>query len=142
MIPHATLSAVLRPLPAEGAGTAGTSRRKPTAAETAQEFESVLLGSFIQAMLPKHVENVLGRGLAGEIWKSMLSEKLGAELARRGDFGIAELVREAGDAARPAGTGRTVIQAQEPGSRVLSVASDHSFVPTSDWTHATTVERS
>jgi len=140
LIPHATLSAVLRPLPAEVAGSAGTSRRQPTAADAAQEFESVLLQSFIQAMLPKHAENVLGRGLAGEIWKSMLSEKLGAELARRGDFGIAELVREAGDAARPAGTGR--IEAPEPGSRALTVASDLSIAPMSDWTHATTVERS
>lgn len=65
---------------------------KPDAPE---EFEAFVLQTFIQEMLPKEADNVFGSGIAGDIWKSLLSEKLAFEVAQRGDFGIAELVRGA-----------------------------------------------
>lgn len=40
-------------------------------------------------MLPKNAVNVFGKGSAGEFWKSMLAEKMGDELARSGQVGIA-----------------------------------------------------
>ena len=40
-------------------------------------------------MLPKNATTVFGKGSAGEFWRSMLAEKMGDELARSGQVGIA-----------------------------------------------------
>jgi Rod binding domain-containing protein len=53
------------------------------------QFEAFVLQSFIQSMLPKNAPGVFGKGLAGDVWKSMLAEKLGSEMARSGRIGIA-----------------------------------------------------
>jgi peptidoglycan hydrolase FlgJ len=53
------------------------------------QFESFVLQSFVQSMLPKNATSVFGKGSAGEFWKSMLAEKMGDELARSGQVGIA-----------------------------------------------------
>jgi Rod binding domain-containing protein len=45
-------------------------------------------------MLPKDAEGVYGTGIAGDIWRSMLSEKLAFEVAERGGLGIADQVRD------------------------------------------------
>jgi hypothetical protein len=54
------------------------------------QLEAFLMQTFIQSMLPKKAEHVFGKGTAGEIWKSMLAEKLGNEIAKSGQIGIAE----------------------------------------------------
>ena len=54
------------------------------------QFEAFVLQSFVQSMLPKNATNVYGRGTAGEVWRSMLAEKIGEELARSGQVGIAQ----------------------------------------------------
>lgn len=53
------------------------------------QFESFVLQTFVQSMLPKNASSVFGKGSAGEFWKSMLAEKMGDELARSGQVGIA-----------------------------------------------------
>jgi peptidoglycan hydrolase FlgJ len=53
------------------------------------QFEAFVLQSFLQSMLPHNATNVFGRGSAGEFWRSMLAEKMGEELARSGQVGIA-----------------------------------------------------
>jgi Rod binding domain-containing protein len=58
-----------------------------------KEFEAFFLQSVIQEMLPKDAEGVYGSGIAGDIWRSMLSEKLAFEVAERGGLGIADQVR-------------------------------------------------
>jgi len=40
-------------------------------------------------MLPKDTEGVYGKGLAGDMWKSQLAEKLADVMAERGGIGIA-----------------------------------------------------
>jgi peptidoglycan hydrolase FlgJ len=70
---------------------------KPGAPE---EFEAFVMQSFIQEMLPKGADNVFGKGIAGDIWRSMLAEKLAYEVAARGDLGIAQAVAQ--DAKQPA----------------------------------------
>lgn len=55
-----------------------------------QEFESFVLRSFVESMLPKDAESVFGSGTAGDVWKGMLAEKIGAEIAQSGGIGIAE----------------------------------------------------
>lgn len=54
------------------------------------QFEAFVLQSFVQSMLPKNATNVFGKGSAGEFWRSMLAEKMGDELARSGQVGIAQ----------------------------------------------------
>ncbi|GGE19749.1 hypothetical protein GCM10011390_43750 [Aureimonas endophytica] len=60
----------------------------------AQQFESFVLQSFIEPMLPKSDSSYFGEGTAGSIWKSMLAERLGAEMAAAGGIGIADLVEK------------------------------------------------
>lgn len=57
------------------------------------QFEAVLLQNMIEAMLPDD-EAVFGSGTAGNIWKSMLAEKVAAEVARTGTIGIAKQLAE------------------------------------------------
>ena len=64
------------------------------------QFEAFVLQSCIQSMLPRNATNVYGKGSAGEFWRSMLAEKMGEELARSGQVGIAR--RLAGGPNHPA----------------------------------------
>ncbi|MBW3097344.1 rod-binding protein [Pseudohoeflea coraliihabitans] len=58
--------------------------------EAYREFEAMVLGSFVQSMLPSDNEEVFGKGTAGEIWKGMMAEKIGQVMAEDGGVGIAE----------------------------------------------------
>lgn len=55
-----------------------------------QQLEAFVMQTFVQSMLPKNATSVFGKGTAGDVWKSMMAEKLGAELARSGQVGIAK----------------------------------------------------
>ncbi|MCX4194272.1 rod-binding protein [Methylobacterium organophilum] len=63
----------------------------------AEQFEAFVLQSFVESMLPQGASAVFGKGNAGSIWKSMLAEQLGAQLAKAGGIGIARMI----DAAHP-----------------------------------------
>ncbi|MBP1178187.1 rod-binding protein [Methylobacterium sp. PvR107] len=63
----------------------------------AQQFEAFVLQTFVESMLPQEASAVFGKGNAGSIWKSMLAEQLGAQLAKSGGIGIARMI----DAAHP-----------------------------------------
>ena len=41
-------------------------------------------------MLPKNSQAFFGKGTAGEVWKSMLAEKLGAQMASSDQVGLAK----------------------------------------------------
>jgi hypothetical protein len=62
-----------------------------------------MLQTFIQSMLPKNAPNVYGKGTAGEVWKSMLSDKMASEIARSGQVGIAKRLQPVGKVANPLG---------------------------------------
>jgi flagellar protein FlgJ len=57
-------------------------------------LESVLLKSFVDQMLPKDAVNVFGGGVAGDVWKSMLSEKIANEVAKSGSLKLASRLFE------------------------------------------------
>jgi hypothetical protein len=59
-----------------------------TAQKATVGLESVLLKSFIDQMLPKDAAEVFGGGVAGDVWKSMLSEKIADEVAKSGALKI------------------------------------------------------
>jgi hypothetical protein len=65
-------------------------------------FEAFVLQSFLQSMLPQNASNVYGKGIAGEVWRSMLAERMGEELARSGQVGIARQLESAHSNAQPA----------------------------------------
>jgi flagellar protein FlgJ len=58
-------------------------------AETYQKFEAMILQKFIGSMLPQDSEELYGKGTAGEVWRGMMAEQLGAVLAKGGGIGIA-----------------------------------------------------
>ncbi|KAB0264310.1 rod-binding protein [Microvirga brassicacearum] len=57
-----------------------------------QQFEAFVLQTFIESMLPKNAENTFGKGNAGAIWKSMMAEQLGSQIAKAGGVGIASKI--------------------------------------------------
>jgi peptidoglycan hydrolase FlgJ len=69
---------------------AGTLGAKDAPPDTLVRFEAMVLQTFIQSMLPKDVDAVYGKGLAGDMWQSLLAEKLGDAVAERGGIGIAD----------------------------------------------------
>jgi hypothetical protein len=64
------------------------------AKKAAQEFEAFILQTFVESMLPKEAENTYGQGSAGSVWKSMLAEQVGAQVARAGGIGIAKYISD------------------------------------------------
>ena len=52
-----------------------------------QGLEALLLQNLVETMLPKNSE-LFGTGSAGMIWRSMLAQQLGADLATKVDLGI------------------------------------------------------
>ncbi len=65
---------------------------KAGALETFKRFEAMVLQTFIQSMLPKDGAAVYGKGVAGDMWKSLLAEKIADSLAERGGIGISDRV--------------------------------------------------
>lgn len=60
--------------------------------EAFKQFEAMVLQTFVQNMLPDNATAVYGKGVAGEMWKSLLAEKVSAAMAERGGIGIADRV--------------------------------------------------
>lgn len=71
--------------PQSGAGADAT-----PAAASFRRFEAMVLSQFVQSMMPEKAEAMFGSGNAGQIWKSMLSEKMADQAARAGGIGIAQ----------------------------------------------------
>ena len=63
---------------------------KSAAPASFKRFEAMVLQTFIQNMLPKDGTAVYGKGMAGDMWKSMLAEKVATVVAERGGIGIAD----------------------------------------------------
>lgn len=72
------MAAAAAPKPAEGG-----------AGEAYRQFEAMVLGTFVQSMLPEEASSVYGDGLAGDMWKSILGQHLGEAISQRGGIGIA-----------------------------------------------------
>ncbi|WP_187435765.1 rod-binding protein [Bradyrhizobium hipponense] len=63
--------------------------KAPASGEVYRKFEAFILQTFVETMLPKESEEVFGKGTAGSVWKSMLAEQLGNQLAKGKGIGIA-----------------------------------------------------
>jgi flagellar protein FlgJ len=69
---------------------AATASRVAKPPDAFAQLEAFVLQSFIQTMLPKDSQSFFGKGTAGEVWKSMLAEKLGAQIASSNQVGLAK----------------------------------------------------
>lgn len=78
-----------------------------------QQFESFVLRSFVETMLPKENDSFFGTGTAGQIWKSMLAERIGDEMAKDGGIGIAELLEKRHTAGGSAETAKAASAAMD-----------------------------
>jgi Rod binding domain-containing protein len=79
--------------------------KKPAADDVYRKFEAFILQTFVETMLPKNSEELFGKGTAGGVWKSMLAEQLGSQLAKGNGIGIAKQLA-AGHSAGPDVTGK------------------------------------
>lgn len=70
----------------EAKGAAGPERKAHV------QFEAMVLRNFMETMLPKENEAVYGKGLAGDMWKSLMAEQLANVVAERGGIGISDRV--------------------------------------------------
>lgn len=61
------------------------------------QFEAFFLQSFIQSILPQEATEVFGEGTAGEVWKSMMAEKMAMQFAEAGGIGIAKMISPKGN---------------------------------------------
>lgn len=66
-------------------------------ADPYQQFESHLLQTFVESMLPEESSALYGAGTAGEIWKSMLADGIATQMAEAGGIGIAKMLAGAAD---------------------------------------------
>lgn len=81
---------------------ASTSVRRADGSDPYRKFEAFVLQNFIETMLPDNAEAVFGTGTAGRIWKSMLAEKMGEQVAAAGGIGIADMLRASTERAKRA----------------------------------------
>ncbi|MDA9479520.1 rod-binding protein [Bradyrhizobium sp. CCBAU 65884] len=79
--------------------------KAPASGEVYRKFEAFILQTFVETMLPKESEQVFGKGTAGGVWKSMLAEQLGSQLAKGNGIGIAKQLAAANPAG-PKGAGK------------------------------------
>lgn len=73
--------------------------------KTLQQFEAMVLSTFVQNMMPAKASSVFGSGTAGDMWRTMLSQNIGSEVAKAGGIGIANRIS--------ASIGRTSVMAME-----------------------------
>ncbi|TFF21691.1 hypothetical protein E3C22_13445 [Jiella endophytica] len=79
-------------------GTAAETTLRPLVKHEAREvpaleqFEGFVLRTFIESMLPSEASEFFGKGTAGSIWRSMMAEQIGNEIAKGGGVGIADTI--------------------------------------------------
>ena len=69
------------------------------AAAAYQSFEAMTLSTLIEASMPNDASDVFGSGTAGSVWKSMLAQQLGVQMAKAGGIGLATQLAKSAEAA-------------------------------------------
>jgi hypothetical protein len=60
------------------------------------QFEAMLLTNLIGEMLPKDTPTAFGEGLSGDMWRSLLAEKMSEQIAKSGALGISRRLFDGG----------------------------------------------
>jgi hypothetical protein len=64
---------------------------KPPAVVAAEKFEAYILQTWLEALLPKAEGMLYGSDGAGGVWRSMMAEQLGGQIAKSGGVGLRKL---------------------------------------------------
>ncbi|BAQ44651.1 MULTISPECIES: rod-binding protein [Methylobacterium] len=104
------------PLDARGAltGLQNQTAMSGAGSDPYKKFEGLVLQQFVEAMMPEKSETVYGKGNAGGIWKSMLAEQIGTQIAKAGGIGIAKML----NAAHPGTPAAAPTDAANPAAKV------------------------
>lgn len=70
--------------------TALSQRNEAPGASPYRRFEAMVLSGFVEQLLPKSSATLFGAGTAGQVWRSMLAERIADEVAKSGGIGIAQ----------------------------------------------------
>ncbi|WP_181832488.1 rod-binding protein [Bosea caraganae] len=100
-------------------GSAEASPEAQKTKKTLQKFEAQVISTFIEQMMPETNGNNFGNGMAGGVWRSMLSEQIAGEIAKSGGLGIREKVSAAIAARTGAAPGADPAQ---PGTPVAALS--------------------
>jgi Rod binding domain-containing protein len=74
--------------------------KPPARAEEAYRgFEAMALSTMIEAAMPDESSVIFGKGTAGSVWKSMLAQQLGEQMAKAGGIGLAAQLARGAQAA-------------------------------------------
>lgn len=60
--------------------------------EATQKFEAFIIQSCLETILPKSEGGFFGRGAAGDVWRSMVAEQIGDQIAKSGGLGLRKLL--------------------------------------------------
>jgi len=70
--------------------TALASDDKAGASPAYRRFEAMVLSGFVDSLLPKASSTLFGAGTAGQVWRSMLAERIADEVSKSGGIGLAQ----------------------------------------------------
>jgi len=62
------------------------------AKDAGQQFEAMYLRQMLDEVMPKESEALFGKGTAGMVWRSMLTDALATTLSKTGTIGIAQMI--------------------------------------------------
>jgi peptidoglycan hydrolase FlgJ len=85
----------------DGSGHPTIIKKAGTDRAVFRKFEAFVLQTFVESMLPQNASEVFGKGTAGMIWRSMLAEQIGNEMAKGEGIGIARQLAKARYPANP-----------------------------------------
>ncbi len=74
------------------ASTSAPAARSDPASAAAQKFEAFVLQTFIETMLPKEGSAVFGHDAGAGVWRSMMAEQLGNQIAKAGGIGLQKML--------------------------------------------------
>ncbi|MCP3472665.1 rod-binding protein [Bradyrhizobium sp. CCGUVB1N3] len=80
--------------------------KAPSSGDVYRKFEAFVLQVFVETMLPQNAQDLFGKGTAGGIWRSMLAEQLGNQLAQGKGIGIARQLAAAHPASADGKSGK------------------------------------
>lgn len=85
----------------------GGAAKTPAPNPAFRKFEAFMLQSFVESMFAGDNQAVYGKGIAGDYWKSMMSEAIANQMADAGGIGVARMLdaqsakREKSETAEP-----------------------------------------
>lgn len=91
------------------------------AAKAKIDFEAMLMNSFVSELLPKDANAVFGKGSAGDVWRSMLSEQVSRQIAKSGALGLSRRLFDTHDL--PGAAGQAAAHAGEAAQMSVNILS-------------------